>query len=439
MTAALVTIHPKPKDAWTTADAAYMEAQSHLPLQDQRPLQEPWLVDRIHNLQVDPRVWGLRLPEEDNISLLELTVRHARQRIVHTAQRSSTGASVVPGYAEESAVWPRAWHNSPTEDPATPPHLRGLEGRESIWCTAVTPAPQPDPPETIDRIPTWLDLSRPHTPRPSPQDRVQLRQEQPTDILPAAALRPGFAAAWKRLDDPTLHRPFRITSWRILHACLGCKAFLAYVRGPPLPNIPGSDPPTLLFCDHLPCRSTGEVETISHALLYCTAVSPAIEWLRLFWEAVSGIPVPDCRHVLLADDLTRWPNHPTEGALRLWTHLRVTLLGCIWRARCSRDEYPALSIARRAVLMTLQHVREAIQRDWSRTLGAAQLHANSSFCVDWWRGFDISLSRDAFKKQWCSPAFFCKVVIDPPTSPSAAPVPRLVLLLLPADGPATPA
>ena len=44
-------------------------------------------------------------------------------------------------------------------------------------------------------------------------------------------LTPLFPFVWRKLNDPSLHRPHGVTCWRILHACLGCNAFLCYARG----------------------------------------------------------------------------------------------------------------------------------------------------------------------------------------------------------------
>ena len=203
---ALVALQPKPKTEWTTTDASYMQVQSHLPLQDQRPLMEPWLIDLLPRLQLDPRVWGLHLPDDGTASLLELTVRHARQRIAHTLQQLSTGSTHVHGYAEESAAWPKAWQASLTDDdPTAPSHLRGLPGIEDRWCSAASlPATHPAPPDMLDWIPPWLDLARSPPLALAPKTEQRDANTRPVADRPAPSCAPALLqsgnACWTLLS-----------------------------------------------------------------------------------------------------------------------------------------------------------------------------------------------------------------------------------------------
>ena len=85
--------------------------------------------------------------------------------------------------------------------------------------------------------------------------------------------------------------------------------------------------------------------------------------------------------------------------MRSWTPLRVAVLGAIWRVRCDRQgHHGGASFARRAVLMALRHLVRVIQHDWTRTQSDVRQMDDGAYCVDWWRGFDCSLSVIKFEQ-----------------------------------------
>jgi hypothetical protein len=152
-------------------------------------------------------------------------------------------------------------------------------------------------------------------------------------------------------------------------------------------------------------------------------VAPAIEWLRGTWAALAGIDpvlVPSTADVLLADNPGGWEDAPVgKPAQRLWTRLRVAMLGAIWQARCERDAdglQPGATLARRAAALALASVEGAIRRDWARAVDVAPSDL-PSFCAAWFRGLDLTISLKAFKERWAQPAFFCEVHEEggPPT------------------------
>jgi hypothetical protein len=197
--------------------------------------------------------------------LLDMTVRHARMAFFHQhlLRQSPGSAHFVHGYLQERASWPRLWNivdpgpsaaGPSTEAPPHPDSL-GLSGLEERWiASALAPADAP----TTQHAPTpedlpqhaWLDLQRDRPIRPSPADRAAHRLVEPAPL--PIPLRAGFSQVWKRLADKTLHRPYRITCWRLLHGTLGCKAFLSHVR-----RHFGHDPSDLAiaspYCDALGC------------------------------------------------------------------------------------------------------------------------------------------------------------------------------------------
>jgi hypothetical protein len=216
----------------------------------------------------------------------------------------------------------------------------------------------------------------------------------------------------------------------VLHGSLGCKAFLNHVRRQAHlhPHSP-PPPPASLVCDAPGCSAAGVLETLSHACVDCPEVAPVIDWLVTTWASLAHEVVPRCSRVLLADDIDAWPGRPPDlGSQRLWTRLRVAVLGAIWHVRCSRAAVPGMSFARRVVHLAVQHLLEAIRRDWSRTQGDVRLADAGAFCVDWWRGVDLAMRPEVFVAQWASPPLFCRVVTAPLQEGVHAPV-QLELLL----------
>lgn len=435
---ALVDLRPKPKLAWVRADWEYHEEQMQLPREEREELQEPWLVGVWEEMQLDPRVWGLEERRgQPAVSLLRMEVKDARCHLGHlAAHEPSTADAAVEGYSQSGAAWPAIWA---TTLPGTVGDVTGageralrqmgLTGMEERWRRSVLALQQAEPAHHIDVQPAWL---RPPgevaAARPSPEDRHAAR-DAPAD--PAAALAEGFEAVWPRLCDPTLHRPFRITCWRMLHGCLGCNAFLAHVRSKARAQglAPSQD---AALCQAACCLSgTRPLETLTHAFLDCPEAAPVVDWLRESWFRLSGVVVPRTARVLLADDPGGWPGAPRYAKeYQLWTRLRVATLGSIWRVRCARDEGGGgSSFAHKAARMAMESVIEAIRRDWGRTQQEVRTLDDGAFCTDWWRGFDGLVSISAFEKQWATPPYFCRLLGQPPADPRVPDTRTMELLL----------
>jgi hypothetical protein len=434
--AALVEARVKPKSAWVRADYEFDAAQRLLPKEERRELKEPWLVGVWDEMQLDPRVWGITIDRDTQVNILHLQVRHARRLAAHqnALDRLHSQSGNVRGYATKGAIWPALWAvegvaSDPAELSAAADAdllLLGIAGLEERWrrSAVALAAPAPADVDAVNRVPRWLDLSQPSSPRPSPADRAAVREVEPA----GHPLRPGYTAVWTRLRNPTFHRPFRITCWRLLHGTLGCRAFLAHVRR--RHHMVGAPD---MCCQAASCLAVGRSETLTHALLDCPEVSPVIDWMLAAWGQLARFhPPPRSARVLLADDLEEWPEVPQDKeVIKMWTLLRVTTLGSIWRVRCARDEGRGggATFARRVVSMVVDHIVAAIQRDWTRTQTDVRQMDDGAFCVDWWRGFDCSLSVDAFEQQWAAPPVFCKVVGDAPDDVNAPDTRTMELLI----------
>jgi hypothetical protein len=418
MRPALVTYALKPPAAWDRADHEFVEAQRELPPSERVELLEPYLVGAWDSLQLDPRAWGIAHRTGSKVSLLDMSVKDARLQLTHRLLLRHR----IPGYREEGAVWPKAWSVVLTEGDAgaaapetTAGTLQleqhGIHGQEELWRRRAAEQAGEVPGGEVDQVAGWfrrdagLAPSQPRTTRTSQAAAA----EEP------APPRQGFGRVWKRLKDTTIHRPFNITAWRILHCTLGCNAFLASSR--PL----GERSAEAALCGAPECTAAGQAETLTHAFLDCPEVRPAIDWLLDTWHSLTGRTVPRTARVLLADDQDGWPEGdrpPSADAYQLWTRLRVALLGAIWQVRCARDEGGGTtSFAFRAVNMAVKSLLDAIGRDWLRTHTDVRELDGGSFCHDWWRGFDVKLTVDDFIEAWASPPTFCEVRGEPPATP----------------------
>lgn len=376
---------------------------------------EPWMVGTWEDLQLDPRMWGVRVGEKD-IDLLDMAVRHARRSLFHSFQVSRPPRAKVKGYEEERAAWPRIWTQHQDQDPEAPTGLRLLE---ASWAVIATRPAEESPPESPDPadLPqhAWLDLGRARAHRPGPRDRG-LDMPEPPAYIP---LRPGFSTVWKRLADRSLHRPFRITCYRILHGTLGCNAFLYAQRR--LAGHPVAEPQSP-YCPRRACAGGRQMDNLSHALLHCPQSALVIDWLLNTWRRLTGIHLPRSAALILGDDPQDWPLPvPSTPLLRLWTVLRVTTLGALWQERVKEphgrppeDIHPELDYGHRAIELARRMVQEAIRRDWLRTQTDFRSLDNGAFCADWWRGWCSSFSVENFIGLWATPPVFCQVLGVPP-------------------------
>ena len=438
---ALVKLSPWAKRSWLRKEWNHHEEQADLPPEDRKELCEPWLIGIYDSMDLDPSVWGLSFGTNDTVSLIDIQVHHARRAFTrqNSLARATHSSTRIPGYAAMGAAWPAIWPldsslTAPSPALASEEHLQllGLDGIEERWrrvaARRALAANQlgdgaddlENDPLPINTPPPWLDFG----PRPPRLSRYQRRalHGQP----PAPDLRRSFPLVWKPLLDPTIHPPFAITAWRILHGCIGCNAFLGHVR-----NRRGPMDPSSSSCSAPACLASHVDENITHAFFSCPEVQPAVAWMYDTWQHLSGIVVPRVPRVFLADDPLLWPGKPDNAALlRLWHFLRITTIGAIWRIRCSRNERSHQgSFARRIALLVVQSVNSAISRDWARTQSDVRKLDDGQFCTDWWRGFDAQIAVSKFIRTWGTPEIFCNILGAPPAGPQDPDTRTLNILL----------
>ena len=431
-----------PQHLWTRNDYTFMEEQSRLPKKERRALLQPRLVGLWEEMCLDPRVWGLNASsssssaqDQDNvqasprsISLLNMTVKAARLCFADNLAKERR----IPNYNTAGAVLPRLWTSPASAVPAsaitpdTPDddlRILGLEGLEERWCRHLSVNDNTNldtwPPGSVDRQPQWLDLTTPrHNTARGARAAARAQLSPPAGSQPPPqdhANNTNFCGVWTRLCDPTLTRASRITCWSILHGTIGCHAFLQSILGAGFATT--QDRQAALACGHPACMRANIPENISHAFLDCPAVAPAIDWLLQAWQVLSGstTPPPRTAAVLLADDIAAWPqeSRPSrKSEVSLWTRLRVSVIGAIWKVRCQRSTLSLRreSFARCAIATAVSALVEAIQRDFLRTQQDLRTLDSGTFCTAWWRGRDTKLSMDKFKAIWTAAPFFCSVV-----------------------------
>jgi hypothetical protein len=122
-------------------------------------------------------------------------------------------------------------------------------------------------------------------------------------------------------------------------------------------------------------------------------------WLVALWGLVDpgGMQIPMSAQVILADDHTAW--QPPRSLQRLWSLLRLTMLRCVWVARC-RSQQSIAAFSRAGVVGAfVREVRGLILQDWARVQG--DVTAMAGVPPSWLRGRNPSLTQQQFEQAWC--------------------------------------
>jgi hypothetical protein len=151
----------------------------------------------------------------------------------------------------------------------------------------------------------------------------------------------------------------------------------------------------------------------------CPAAAPVLDWAWQLWEALTpGEPQPPrCADVLLLDRRDRWG--PPRWASAAWAALRVTLLGCLWHVRCSREARGweggpgggALPTAFRAAAAVVEHLEHAIRRDWDRVNEDVPLLSQDVESA-LFSGRKTELTKAAFLARWGLQGRLCAIRQD---------------------------
>lgn len=194
---------------------------------------------------------------------------------------------------------------------------------------------------------------------------------------PAVDPEPDGATAkcWDRLWSAPVSNRVKVFAYRLMHAALPCLAMHSYMQNMAAgsaycPNCPGGQHPR-----------NRPVETYTHVFCECPVYRPVMLWLLDTYEALTGTRPPEDPRVIVADELTHWPDAPADrDSMQLWQALRLMVLFNIWSARCSKDssQRSPTAVARATVTamrheMTLQFQRSRRRRIMTQHLPARVL------------------------------------------------------------------
>ena len=155
----------------------------------------------------------------------------------------------------------------------------------------------------------------------------------------------------------------KVLAYRMMHAALPCAAMKCAKQ-----HKPKADAVCLACKGHPGTRRGGCTETYTHLFVECPVYRPAVEWLLELWHKIAGVRPPLTAEVLVADDPAAWEARPKaqdrHQRMDLWRILRLTVLYCIWEARCSTDrrQRTAAAVVRHAV----RRLRDEMEQQWIR-------------------------------------------------------------------------
>ena len=165
-----------------------------------------------------------------------------------------------------------------------------------------------------DSQPAWMALSRGYRQHWSQRQQQQQAQQQQhpsqqprqrrsdratmddtVDVLAPPDNHPQLSEwrrVWELASAAFFNRQHRVLWWRILHGCVMCGAFSAYI---------GRATMEQACCPHACCSAAPQPQTISHLFLECPVAATVISWLCRLWQAMTGhLPAASVAAILAA-------------------------------------------------------------------------------------------------------------------------------------------
>ncbi|KAL3136231.1 hypothetical protein ABBQ32_007243 [Trebouxia sp. C0010 RCD-2024] len=297
--------------------------------------------------------------------------------------------------------------------------LQALESRWTASMQASSAGRARLSSDVPDSQPAWMALSRgrrQHWSQRQLQQQAQ-QQQQPSqqpqphhsdraaigdtvDVLAPPASHPQLSEwrrVWELASAAYFNRQHRVLWWRILHGCVMCGAFSAYI---------GRATMEQACCPYACCSSPNQPQTISHMFLECPMAATVIGWLCRLWQAVTG-HLPDASVATILVASTSEGHCASDALLQTWHRLRLAVLHSIWTAariaasstHTSTQASQSSSQSHLASKLALKTIVSMIRHDWVKcTDDVRQL---SGVCSSWLRGRDPSMTLQAFRDLWC--------------------------------------
>ena len=293
-----------------------------------------------HHLSLE--VWGVGTQPAH-----QLVVKQAGQRL-RLIQAFAKGPSAAPaGLTCKPRFMPL-----PGSDQALPQVLQNTEARWAAAIHSTATGTTRLRSDTPDSLPSWMlpsqssrlhwsqrQAQRQEQQQQQQQQQQQEQQQQQQHILPVQraaaddtvdvleacgshAQQSQWRQVWELASASYIDRRHRVLWWRIMHGCLMCGAYKAYIHwiGPQQANCP-------LPC----CQSSPQLQTITHLFTTCPAAAKAVSWLCSLWQAMTGhLPSASISTLLAADASSL--QLPTQALLQTWHRLRLAVLHSIWSA-----------------------------------------------------------------------------------------------------------
>ncbi len=376
------------------------------------PAEDLYIVGAWEATALDPALWGHGMSP-----ITHYTVKAATLRL----KQLDAAVKLQGSYNPTIALAPALWGPNAADHP-DPQALAALAARQERVFQAKLAAGGPSAPRR--RVPDdalaalyrqpWMG---PSPPRALPADRAQQRAAQQaanaapvggdddtTDALaPTHPAQTAWRAAWSQVQSKQRPRPHRVFEWQLMHTALPCGGARASFFPPD-----GEGLPMVACCGNAACRSgpppqeaatgTWSVETLTHALLDCPAVRPALRWLARVWTRVEGgLGPPLTAAVWLQGDTQQW--QPQRQHRHLWTSLRISLLAAAWELRTRRNALGTQFTPADVIARCVDDIRSLVLADWQRIVSRVTDMAGTH--EGWFPGRDPAITTVDFEKWWC--------------------------------------
>ena len=344
----------------------------------------------------------------------QLIVRQASQRL-RLVQAQKHGI-LTPG---ASVCRPRLLP-LPGSDQTSAQVLQELESR---WTASLQASPSGRDrlsSDLPDSQPAWMAPSgghRQHWSQRQQQQQAQQRQpaQQPRQLPSDRAANndtmnvlgdpsdPPQLTEWRRLwqlaSAAYFNRQHRVLWWRILHGCVMCGAFSAYI---------GRATPQQACCPFACCCTPTQPQTVSHMFLECPVAATVVSWLCRLWQAMTG-HTPDASVASILVASTPDGHCASNALLQTWHRLRLAVLHSIWTAAritasstqglAPTQASPSPAHSHLASRLALKTITSMIRHDWVKCND--DVRQISGVCSSWLRGRDPNMTLEAFQHLWC--------------------------------------